>query len=75
MPTDPEDARQQILQQVRKRPIRSRASGEAGMATAEYAIGTLAAAGFAAILIKVVTSDQIRTMLVNVIKSALSLSG
>lgn len=75
MPTGPEDARQQILQQVRKRPIRSRVSGEAGMATAEYAIGTLAAAGFAAILIKVVTSDQIRTMLVNIIKSALSLSG
>lgn len=29
--------------------------GEAGMSTAEYAIGTIAAAAFAAILYKVVT--------------------
>jgi hypothetical protein len=75
MPTDQEDARQQILQQVRKRRIRSAASRESGRATAEYAIGTLAAAGFAAILVKVVTSDQIRTMLVNIIKTALNLAG
>jgi Protein of unknown function (DUF4244) len=75
MSTDIEDARQQVLQQVRKRRIWSALSGEPGMTTVEYAIGTIAAASFALILIKVVTSDQIRTMLVNVIKSALNLAG
>jgi hypothetical protein len=31
--------------------------GEAGMSTVEYAIGTIAAAAFAAVLYKVVTSN------------------
>jgi hypothetical protein len=34
-------------------------SGEAGMSTVEYAIGTIAAAAFAAVLYKVVTSDRL----------------
>jgi hypothetical protein len=34
-----------------------RATGEAGMTTAEYAVGTLAACGFAAVLYKVETSS------------------
>jgi hypothetical protein len=45
------------------------------MTTAEYAIGTVAAAGFAALLIKLLSSDEMREMLLNVIKSALSLAG
>ncbi|HEY8457711.1 MAG TPA: DUF4244 domain-containing protein [Actinopolymorphaceae bacterium] len=48
---------------------------ERGMTTAEYAIGTVAAAGFAALLIKLLSSDEMREMLLNVIKSALSLAG
>jgi hypothetical protein len=32
--------------------------GEAGMSTVEYAIGTIAAAAFAAVLYKVVTGDR-----------------
>jgi Protein of unknown function (DUF4244) len=45
------------------------------MTTAEYAIGTIAAASFAALLIKLLTSEQVRDMLLRVIKSALSLAG
>lgn len=48
---------------------------EAGMTTAEYAIGTIAAASFAALLIKLLTSEQVRDLLLRVIKSALSLAG
>ncbi len=42
-----------------------------GMNTAEYAIGTLAAAAFAAALFKVVTSDAIRTARANLVIRAL----
>lgn len=45
---------------------------EAGMATAEYAIATLAAAGFAGLLYVILKSDQVRGFLVNIINQALS---
>ncbi|WP_106850514.1 DUF4244 domain-containing protein [Blastococcus sp. Marseille-P5729] len=52
-------------------PVRARA-GEAGMTTAEYAVGTIAAAGFAAILYQVVTGDSIISALGDLISRALS---
>jgi hypothetical protein len=45
---------------------------EAGMSTVEYAIGTIAAAAFGAILYTVVTGDSIVTALTNIISRALS---
>jgi Protein of unknown function (DUF4244) len=45
---------------------------EAGMSTVEYAIGTIAAAAFAAILYTVVTGDSIVTALTNIIARALN---
>jgi hypothetical protein len=50
---------------------RLRATGEAGMTTAEYAVGTLAACGFAAVLYKVVTSGVVSSALSGLIKRAL----
>lgn len=50
--------------------IRSRA--EAGMTTAEYAVGTLAAVAFAAVLLAIVRSDAVRSALTGIITSALS---
>lgn len=47
------------------------AAGEAGMSTAEYAVGTIAACGFAAVLYKIVTSGAVRTALSGVIEKAL----
>lgn len=46
--------------------------GEAGMATAEYAIGTLAAAAFAGLLLAIMRSGSLTGMLQSVIESALS---
>jgi uncharacterized protein DUF4244 len=43
----------------------------AGMSTAEYAIGTVAACAFAALLYKVVTSTQILDLLTGVVSRAL----
>ncbi len=46
---------------------------QAGMATAEYAIATLAAVAFAGLLAVVLGSDEVRGMLVSLIRSALTL--
>ena len=47
--------------------------GEAGLATAEYAIATVAAAGFAGLLIVVLKSGEVRELLLGIVRSALSL--
>jgi hypothetical protein len=54
-----------------RRVRRCRAAAEAGMSTAEYAVGTIAACGFAAVLYKIVTSGPVRTALTGVIEKAL----
>ncbi|MGE2817629.1 DUF4244 domain-containing protein [Mycobacterium heidelbergense] len=48
------------------------AADEAGMSTVEYAIGTVAAAAFGAILYTVVTGDSIVSALTNIIGRALN---
>ena len=48
------------------------ATGEAGMSTAEYAVGTVAACAFAAVLYRVVTGGSIVTGLTGLVESALA---
>lgn len=48
-------------------------AADAGMATVEYAIATLAAAGFAGLLLLVLRSDSVRETLANLVQQALSL--
>jgi hypothetical protein len=45
-----------------------------GMSTAEYAIGTVAAAAFAAILYTVLTGDSIVSALTSLVQRALTVS-
>lgn len=45
---------------------------ESGMSTVEYAIGTIAAAAFGAVLYSVVTGDSIVGALTNIISRALT---
>lgn len=52
------------------RRLRTEAA-EAGMSTTEYAVGTLAAAGFATLLYKVVTSTGVQTALTALITRSL----
>jgi hypothetical protein len=49
--------------------------GDRGMSTAEYAVGTVAAAAFAGLLFKLVTSPEVRQLLFGIIKRALQLAG
>ncbi|MCM1939930.1 DUF4244 domain-containing protein [Streptomyces sp. G3] len=56
--------------------LRRRAAGwafrrDAGMVTSEYAMGIVAAVGFAVILYKVVTSDAVSAELQGIVKRAL----
>lgn len=48
--------------------------GQAGMTTAEYAVGTLAACAFAAVLLAVVRSGAIKSALTGLITTALSIA-
>ena len=61
---------------VRARDVRARWAllivDETGMSTVEYAIGTIAAAAFGAILYSVVTGDSIVGALTNLISRALT---
>ena len=58
---------------VKMRPRKRLTGSEVGMATAEYAIATLAAVGFAGILVFILRSDEVRGFLLNLIRTALAL--
>ena len=58
---------------VKTRQRRRLMGSEAGMATAEYAIATLAAVGFAGLLVFILRSDEVRGFLLNLIRTALAL--
>lgn len=60
-------------QRMKRRPRRRLSGSEAGMATAEYAITTLAAVGFAGLLVFILRSDEVRGFLLNLIRTALTL--
>ncbi len=49
-----------------------RLSDETGAATAEYAIATMAAVGFAGLLVVVLRSDEVRTLLADLVRHALA---
>ncbi|GAA2074689.1 DUF4244 domain-containing protein [Actinomadura alba] len=54
---------------------RGRHARDDGMSTAEYAVGTVAAAAFAGLLFKIVTSPEVRRLLLDIVKRALQLAG
>ena len=66
----PRDLRRMLTDRVDRLGRQS----QAGMTTAEYAVGTLAACAFAATLLAVVRSGAIRSALSNLITSALSIA-
>lgn len=58
---------------TRKKRSRRLTGSEAGMATAEYAIATLAAVGFAGLLVFILRSEEVRGFLLTLIRTALAL--
>jgi hypothetical protein len=61
-----------LTRSLRRRFAHVRSTGEAGMSTAEYAVGTVAACAFAAVLYRVVTGGSIVTGLTDLVDSALA---
>lgn len=66
-----------VARRTRRRALRLarrlRLTADAGMTTAEYAVGTIAACTFAALLIAVIKAPGVKTALSNVITSALGI--
>jgi hypothetical protein len=62
-----------MIQEIQMR-LMVAVADESGMSTVEYAIGTIAAAAFGAILYTVVTGDSVVTALSNIISRALNTS-
>ena len=62
-----------VRKSQRPRWLRRLFGSETGMATAEYAIATLAAVGLAGILVFIMRSDEVRGFLLNLIRTALAL--
>ena len=60
-----------MTQRLSHRWVQLKESVEAGMTTAEYAVGTLAACAFAAVLMLVVKSGPVKSALAGVITAAL----
>jgi hypothetical protein len=58
---------------LRSRYTRSRRGFDEGMATAEYAIATLAACGFAGVLLAVLKGGAVKALLTGIIRDALSI--
>jgi hypothetical protein len=70
--TRPDRTAHRIRRALARRWARVRATGEAGMSTAEYAVGTVAACAFAAVLYRVVTGDSIVSALGRLVQNALA---
>lgn len=52
-----------------------RLKDDTGSATAEYAIATMAAVGFAGLLVVIMRSDEVRGILEDLVRNALSFGG
>ncbi|GHD42081.1 DUF4244 domain-containing protein [Mycetocola manganoxydans] len=55
--------------------VRSGLADESGAATAEYAIATMAAVGFAGLLVVIMRSDEVRGILTDLVRRALTVNG
>jgi hypothetical protein len=70
----PEEGDRMSTSAPRTARLRARLGDDSGMSTVEYAIGTLAAAAFAAVLYAVVTGDSIVTALTGLVQRALQVA-
>lgn len=59
----------------RYRKLLGVAATDDGAATAEYAIATMAAVGFAGLLVVIMRSDEVRAMLTDLVHRALTFAG
>jgi Flp pilus assembly pilin Flp len=58
-----------------RREVRRVLRDERGSATAEYAVATMAAVGFAGLLVAILRGDEVRGILTDLIRRALTANG
>lgn len=69
------EERNDTVEDQHREPLGGFARGsraDEGAATAEYAIATMAAVGFAGLLVVIMQSDEVREILTDLVRSALS---
>lgn len=59
---------------MRARALRA-VEADDGAATAEYAVATMAAVGFAGLLVVILRSDEVRGILTDLVRNALTFAG
>lgn len=57
---------------AQRRFVRSLLADDAGAATAEYAVATMAAVAFAGLLVVIMRSDEVRGILTDLVRRALT---
>lgn len=55
--------------------MRKKITDETGAATAEYVVATMAAVGFAALLVGILKSEQVKQLLFDMVTKALTVAG
>lgn len=62
-------------QPMHQRIARRLGGRDEGAATAEYAVATMAAVGFAGLLVVILRSDEVRAILTELVRNALTFTG
>jgi Protein of unknown function (DUF4244) len=58
------------MEKIVKQKLRNALMSESGMTTAEYAVGTIAAAGLGGVLLKLLTSPEFQALIWKIIQSS-----
>lgn len=64
----------QALQPLTRRTARQLFTDDTGAATAEYAVATMAAVAFAGLLVVIMRSDEVRGILTDLVRRALTVA-
>jgi len=71
--------KKEVVMTSREKPLTSSVwnalRNDTGSATAEYAIATMAAVGFAGMLVVILRGDEVRTILTDLVRRALTFAG
>jgi hypothetical protein len=68
-------SKERVMGDEKKIWVDTRREADEGAATAEYAIATMAAVGFAGLLVVIMRSDEVRQILTDLVRSALTFAG
>ncbi|MDQ0895291.1 DUF4244 domain-containing protein [Agromyces ramosus] len=66
----PREPGRRVIRSLRR--VTRRVAGERGAATAEYAVATMAAVGFAGLLVIILRGDEVRGILTDLVRNALT---